>query len=340
LEPILRHQAAVRERLEDFLASADGGWQADFLGRLKPFGGGGKLLRGCLVCFSCEAFSGKPAGKDVLDAAAALELTHSALLIHDDIMDEDELRRGQASMHRQYELQAAQDKLADPEHYGVSMALGGGDLALFLALDLLAAAPEAVRRLFTKQLAVTCAGQMQDIYLESRPDMPPKQDIMDLMARKTASYSFALPLMMGAAFAGQPPATIRTLQAFGTAAGTIFQIRDDELGVLGDTRATGKPVGSDIREGKKTLLASYLLEHGSEEERRKLGGIFGDPGAGGQEIRYVQQLVKKHKITELLNADVTRQAWDAEAIIDTADVPKQARKTLVELLKYCSSRQS
>jgi geranylgeranyl diphosphate synthase type I len=352
VKPILGYNAAIRAELEAFIrarrsdAGPDLPWTDDLLERLLPFATTGKLLRGSLVCFSYEAFSGKPPGKDVIEAAAALELTHSALLIHDDIMDNDALRRGKPSLHRQYEILAGKETLAEPDRFGTSMAMCAGDTALFMAFEILAgsSAEQPVRgnvqRLFNEQLVRTCAGQMQDIYLEARPDMPSKKAIYELMKHKTASYTLALPLAMGAALAEQPEAIIRRLQAIGTDAGVIFQIRDDELGVLGETCKTGKPVGADIIEGKKTLLYYHLLKRCDAAERQKAKAIFGNPAASRDDIRYVQKLVRARGVTSLLDSEISRLEARASTRIGQLRLPEKTKDTFMELVRFCGSRVS
>lgn len=287
-------------------------WKTDFLGRLLPFATDGKLLRGSLVCFSYEAFSGQPPSDAALEAAIAIELAHSGLLIHDDVMDGDALRRGRPSIHRQYENLAVHENLADAGHFGASMAMCAGDAVLFMAFELLGSisVKPAVRtdimRLFMDQFILTCAGQMEDLYFESRPDMPDKEAIFRLMETKTAAYTISLPLVMGAVLAGAGSTAVERVQSIGASTGTIFQIRDDELGLLGDSHETGKPVGSDIKEGKKTLLYYYLTEQSNEAERKKLQAIFGNPEATAKNVRYVQQLAEKHALLDILNNEIER----------------------------------
>jgi geranylgeranyl diphosphate synthase type I len=346
MKQILSHSTAVRRTLEDFFAGKRGSarpsmpWEGDLLQRLEPFATAGKLLRGCLVCFSYETFSGKPAGAEVLDAAAAIELAHSALLVHDDIMDDDALRRGEPAIHEQYRRMAEKKSLADAVHFGTSMALGAGDAALFLGMELLAGAPPEAQRLFARQLAATCAGQMQDIYLESAGAMPSKEAIYELMATKTAAYTVALPLMLGAALAGQPDTALERLREAGTAAGIIFQIRDDELGVLGDTAKTGKPVGSDITEGKKTLLYYYLMKKAGKDEHSRLDGIFGNPRATQEDIDYVRKSVEDRGVRILLNGEISAFERQASAAIDGLDLSETHRKEFAQLVAFCGKRQA
>jgi geranylgeranyl diphosphate synthase type I len=346
MKQILSYNAVIRSKLEEFLETKKAAanpaipWQADFLGRLLPFATTGKLLRGSLVCFSYEALGDKPVTDSVIRAAMAVELTHSALLIHDDIMDQDALRRGKPSMHQQYQSLAEKENLADAAHFGASIAIGGGDLALFLDFELLAGCPAEVVQLFTDQLVTTCAGQMQDLYLEAGEDMPPKDAIYELMETKTASYTMALPLALGAALAGQTDEVLEQLRIIGIKAGTIFQVRDDELGVMGDSGQTGKPVGSDITEGKKTLVYYYLLRQCDAGERKKLQAIFGNPDATADNIALVRELIKKHDITNLLNNEISSLERQALAHIDGFVAPEKAKTELIALVQFCGNRHS
>ncbi|HEX5744265.1 MAG TPA: polyprenyl synthetase family protein [Candidatus Saccharimonadales bacterium] len=319
-------------------------WGDDLLERLESFAGGGKLLRGSVLCWTYQAFSGRKPDEAVIDAAVALELTHSALLIHDDIMDDDDMRRGRPSMHEQYRLAAEREDLPDSVRFGANMALAGGDAAFFMAFGLLgkARAARADHRfydLFADQMLLTCAGQMQDVYLDAKASMPAKRAIHELMRTKTASYTLALPLTMGAAMADQPSGVLRRLQAIGITGGTIFQIRDDELGVLGDSEKTGKPVGADIKEGKKTLFYYYLHEACSAAERRRLKGIFGNRAATGEDIRLVRDLAVRHKVPGALEEEIDRLNRKAVAGIDDLPLSAARKAVLKSLINFCARRQ-
>ena len=321
----------------------------DFLDRLRVFATGGKVLRGCTLCFSYAMCSnGQPPIKAVIQAAMALELTHSALLMHDDVMDEDAVRRGQPSLHRQYQTVAQEQDLARAGHFGESMAICSGDAAFFLAFELLSEAlrelkPQATRtinRLFTQEFASVSAGQMQDMYLEASRTMPTRQAIYDMMLAKTAAYTLALPLAIGALFAHQSSVTVQTLQSIGLHAGTIFQIRDDELGSLGTRAKLGKPVGADIRKGKKTLLAYYLFKRCTPKDRTRLMEIFGNPKASAKDIATFQELARHYTIPEVLNREVSRLHSRASAQIARLTVTNQAKIELENLVRFCADRQA
>lgn len=343
--PMLKSGLRSYIRAKRLAADASIPWGGDFLGRLEPFATSGKLLRGSLLCFAYETFSGKAPDKAAVRAAMALELTHSALLIHDDIMDGDDKRRGRPSMHEQYARVAKRQKLPQADRFGVNMALSGADAALFMAMELLsgsqasATAGAGSYSLFMEQLLKTCAGQMQDVYFDARPATPSKNEIYRLMRAKTAAYTLALPLAMGASLAGEPASVLKRLKAVGVAGGTIFQIRDDELGILGDTAKTGKPVGSDIKEGKKTLLHYYLVRNCTGEERAKTGAIFGNPLATDDDIAYIRRLVRLHNVPKLLSDDVDSLRRKAFTDIDKLATGESAKNELKELIDFCARRQ-
>ncbi|HVV67111.1 MAG TPA: polyprenyl synthetase family protein [Candidatus Saccharimonadales bacterium] len=352
MKEVLRYAPGIKRELHAAIdarqtgSRADSPWEDDFLQRLGVFAAKGKLLRGSLTCFAYEKFSGTPPSKPVLQTAAALELVHSALLIHDDIMDNDDLRRGQPSLHNQYQAAAKDKKLSEPARFGINMALAGGDMAFFLAFDLLATLDlearklATIKKMFVDQLVVVCAGQMQDVYFDANLKLPPKREIYKLMEEKTASYTIALPLLLGATLAGANKATLRQLSHLGVAAGTVFQIRDDELGLMGTTDKIGKPVGSDIAEGKKTLLYYYLFRRCNSAERKQLLSLFGSAHITDSDIAYLQQLVRKRGVLQLLQADVdrlTRQAYHAIALLPLS---AKTKEELHELVVFCAQRQA
>jgi geranylgeranyl diphosphate synthase type I len=338
--PVLSSEIRAFIAAEKPQAAPADSWQNDFLRRLSPYATAGKLLRGSLVCFSYEAFAQQKPNRTVVKAAMALELIHSALLIHDDVMDNDDFRRGKPSLHSQYQAVGRKRGLADADRFGANMAICGADMCLFMAFGLLAGAPPTVNKLFTNILSEVCDGQMQDIYLQAQPAVPPKRSIYSLMKAKTASYSMSLPLTAGAVLAGQPPATLRKLRRVGTAAGMIFQIRDDELGVMGNTAKTGKPVGADIREGKKTLIYYYLMKTCSAPQRCQLKTVFGNPEISQDDIAATQKLIKRHRIPQLLNTEVRRLENRALKTLASLDLPRPDKAELKSLINFCARRQA
>ena len=350
MDEILKHSSAVRAELASFIESkrrrtGETAWLADFLDRLENYATGGKLLRGSLLCFSYASFANKLPGEAVIKAAAALEMTHSALLIHDDIMDGDDLRRGQPSLHSQYRTLARNNNLPNSHQLGLNLALGAGDAVIFMAVEMLSqalnetSAKEKLLELYINQLILTCDGQMEDIYLGAQKDMPSKSEIYELMATKTAGYTIVLPIKMGAMLAGQAADDLDKLDAAGRAIGTIFQIRDDELGVMGDVHKTGKSVGSDIKQGKKTLLYYFLLEKSPPKQRAEIETIFGNPMLTAKDISYVQKLVEEAGVIDLLGQEVQGLKDKAVVAINQLPLPVEAKNQLIDLVDFCSKRQ-
>jgi geranylgeranyl diphosphate synthase type I len=209
-----------------------------------------------------------------------------------------------------------------------------------MALELLSDVPKSVNTLFTDYLCVVCGGQMQDLYLQARLAQPSKREIYQLMKTKTAAYTITLPLVVGATLAEQPPATIKQLRRFGDVVGTIFQIRDDELGVMGEAEKTGKPVGADIREGKKTLVYYYLLQKCSAPERRNLQSVFGNSNLSDKDITAIQKLIRKHRITQLLDNEVQHLQEQALKVLEAMELAQRYKTELRSLLAFCAKRQA
>jgi len=214
-------------------------------------------------------------------------------------------------------------------------------MVLFLAFEILAATEDKnLVELFAHELGTVCAGQMQDVYLGASPESPSKRAIYEIMRAKTATYSVALPLVAGAILAGQGAAIRRRLYDIGLAAGVIFQIRDDELGVFGQTASIGKPIGSDIREGKKTLLYYYLWQAAGATERERLATIFGNPQAAPADIDYVRQAMRGYKIPARLREDITKLERAAFGGIDKLKLDQTAKAELRHMVKFCAARKS
>jgi geranylgeranyl diphosphate synthase type I len=351
LDAILQHRTALADVIEaqtqgSELTRLGAGWHDDPLARLQSFATAGKLLRGCLTCFMYEAFTGRRPTQDVLRTAAALELIHSALLIHDDVMDQDNMRRGRPSIHHQYQTLADTGGLIDSPRVGEGLAVSLADMSVFLAFGLLgelklkAVQKSALMGLFSSHLATVCAGQMLDVYLGALATTPDEHEVNKIMQAKTAGYSVTLPLRAGAILAGQGPATLKTLEAIGSPLGLIFQIRDDELGVFGDAKTLGKPVGSDIKSGKKTLLHSYLFRACSAREKAKLSHIFGNPEAAEADIDYVRRTVERHHVPELIGLRVAALSRQASRAINRLDISTSAKTELLSFLDFCATRRT
>jgi geranylgeranyl diphosphate synthase type I len=319
-------------------------WAEDASDRILAFAAQGKMVRGGILILAYEMFAdsgGKSAStrtpRFVIKAATALEVLHSALLIHDDIMDNDRLRRGFRTIFAQYESIGSRGGAGDPERFGRSMGICVGDVGFFLASDIVSRlAVECERRaalqsLLARELAYVGLAQMQDISFGAFSRTPPVSDVYTLYLYKTARYTFSVPLMAGAILAGKSGKTLARLAELGEYLGVVFQARDDEIGVFGSERETGKPVGSDIREGKKTLLYLELLRRSRGAERRKLEEILGKSTLGPSDVALVRSAIDRSGARRRLQEMMEELAARAGKLIDTLRVPDRYRTILSEI---------
>jgi geranylgeranyl diphosphate synthase type I len=320
-------------------------WGPDVLERLRTFTRKGKMIRGGLVALGCEMAGGR-AGAAAVRAGTAFELIQSGLLIHDDIMDRDARRRGGPSIHEQYARLAPVSRRSDDAHFGTSMAICAGEIAIFLAFEAMAGLPgppgraAAAQKLFASEFGLVGLGQMLDIEAGTTRERVPEKKILEIYRYKTARYSFYLPLAAGWALGGGRSQVRPALERLGEDLGLVFQIRDDELGLFGSPGTTGKPVGSDVREGKRTLHAAGLLSRAAGADAERLAAIFGCAGATEENIRFVQDLAERLGIREEVRQVMARLGRRAEEEIRALPVRDSHRQILQGLLEYIVSRKS
>ena len=320
----------------------------DAVERLVEFSLRGKMIRGCLVHlgWSISHADGQADPEEsVTTVGAAMELFHSGLLVHDDIMDRDLVRRGRPSLFQQYADVAVREGQADPQHVGQALGICAGDVACFMAFELLARARApahvmcAILGLCARELSAVGIAQMQDVAWGASKTGVDVEEIMAMYTHKTGRYSFSLHLVAGALIAGAPVELQGTLASYGESVGVLFQIRDDELGLFGDEQEVGKPVGSDIREGKKTLLFSTLMASAGPEERGRLDGIFGNPRASPAEIEFVRVAASSPEVRTRIGAITRRLTEKALSAIDAVTSGADAdRAVLRSLLDFTTAR--
>ncbi len=317
-------------------------WGPDAVHRLAGFAAGGKMIRGGLVLLAA-AMHGRSRSRPALAAAAAMELLHSSLLVHDDIMDNDRLRRGAPTVFAQYERLARGESAGE---FGRSMGICAGDVGFFVAWDIFSGlAVEPARRqkvagLVAREMCAVGAAQMQDVAFGAFPRLPGPDEVLDLYLHKTARYTFSLPLSCGAILAGAGEAAVRTLVRLGMYLGTVFQLRDDELGMFGSPARTGKPVGSDIREGKKTLLALEMLRRARGPEKARLSSLFGKKDLTPAEAASVREAAVRLGARERLQQIGADLAAEAERVIRTLQVPRRYRDVLLAVCAESLRRDS
>lgn len=347
-----RQKPRIETKLKSFLESKTqdykkvNGWGKDVCGRLLDFTTNGKMLRGGLSILTHDLFSGKKP-EEALKAAVVMELYQSAFLIHDDIMDRDTTRRGKTSFFYQYKEKGDSLGFNDPYHFGESLGICAGDVAFFMGFEMLSQLDLAhdihsrVMNFCANEISYVGLAQMQDIYFGYLKDSPEPDEILNLYLYKTGRYTFSLPMMLGAMIAGKDGKELKLLEKLGEKLGLIFQIKDDELGLFGDEGEIGKPVGSDLKENKKSLYHYYLFQKIKEEERKKFRNIFGSSQISLKEIDIIREKVEEMGIREEVQEKLKAIAGEVGLLIDdltTFPVESEPLKVIKDLLRFSLER--
>jgi geranylgeranyl diphosphate synthase type I len=259
---------------------------------LKRYTNNGKKFRYSLINLGFSLFADKN-NKEVQNLAAMFEIFHSGLLIHDDIMDEDEERRGGMSLHLSY---ADLSQSNNPKHEGLSMAILLADIIFFYVsksifeLNFDDKIKSKLFSNFTSGALRVGLGQMMDI-LPPNINKISSTHILSTYQLKTAEYTGSLPLILGATAADANAKSINSLRKIGNALGWAYQIQDDILGIFGTQEQIGKPVGSDIREGKLTILQLYLHELGNDNQLRRQKFLLSKKENTMAEIQEMRELL-------------------------------------------------
>ncbi|MGM1060207.1 polyprenyl synthetase family protein [Saccharothrix sp. Mg75] len=271
---------------------------------------GGKRVRPTFAWWGWRA-AGGPAegpGADVaVRALVALELLQGCALVHDDVMDRSATRRGRPATHVAFAARHHRGRWAgDSRHYGDSAAVLVGDLALAWADDALVTAGldgAALARAWTPWQAMRTemiAGQHLDLLAGARREES-LEKALNVARFKTAAYTVERPLHLGAAMAGASPHLVEALRSYGRDVGVAYQLRDDLLGVFGEPEETGKPVGDDLREGKRTPLMALALNLARGADR---------PDAA----RVLRDCLEGHDVTDRTVAEVRALLWELGAV--------------------------
>ena|SRR3989344_961103 len=295
----------------------------------------GKNVRGALVVLGYQLAGGKDMAS-IYDASTFIEILHSGALIHDDVMDKDDIRRGLPTIHKQFENYGKGN--------GKSFAICAGDIAFYLAWDKLLNSNFSndklikAGKIFVKYALNVVYGQALDL-INNVGNNFNQQAILNVFRFKTAEYTGVLPLLIGAILGGiEDEKKLGILMEFGLDLGWAFQIRDDILGLYGNEEKIGKPVGSDLREGKKTLFIYYILKNGNDMQKKFVLSVLGNKNISGNEISKVQKLFKEigaYNYVMQLGWDYVKKGKETIPLI-TAN--KKLQILLASLIKYIMER--
>ena len=302
---------------------------------------GGKRLRPAFCYWSFVGAGGDPDDSVVVDVGSALELLHTFALVHDDVMDGSDIRRGGAAVHRSYiDQHVSAGSRGEARRFGEGAAILIGDFAFVYADMLFASAPPTARPVFDELRLELCVGQYLDLAgMASGPRARERADVIERY--KSGKYTVERPLHLGAALAGRLDALGDGLSAFGLPLGHAFQMRDDVLGVFGDPAITGKPVGDDLREGKLTPLVAAAVarvERDGDHVDAALLDRLGSTDLTDNEIRSIQDLLWVSGAVADVEAAIASRLDEALAALAELPIRDDARAALEEIATFVAWR--
>ncbi|GMA19443.1 polyprenyl synthetase family protein [Arsenicicoccus piscis] len=314
---------------------------------------GGKRLRAAFCYWGYRAADGRAAEESIVKVATAMELFQAAALIHDDVMDDSDTRRGMPAAHRRLAtVHADRDWDGEPDRFGLAGAILAGNLcltwtdALFATSGLPTDELARARPIFDEMRNQLMGGQFLDVLESVRgwEDLGLVERLAtsrQVIAYKSAKYSVEHPLLIGAAAAGLGATDLTELSRFGLAVGEAFQLRDDLLGVYGDPEVTGKPAGDDLREGKRTVLMAYTLDGLGEQEADRFLDRLGRPDLGPDDVAWMREQITGSGAVTAVEADIAGLVDDALAALGrTQGLVPHGRQALQELAHLATRRSS
>lgn len=286
---------------------------------------GGKRLRPYLVIKSCQMLGGSV--KNALAAASAIEMIHNFTLVHDDIMDNDEVRHGVPTVHTRY---------------GMPLAILAGDVLFskaFQTISISNVRNPAVSSKLVERLADACVdvceGQVLDIKMAEGKKIPQRSDYIMMVEKKTSAL-FEVSCAMGAICAERTGKDIENLASFGRNLGVAFQITDDLIGVLGDPEVTKKPVGNDLREGKKSLPIVLAIKKADAKRKRAIMAVFGNSRATKSQINSAVEAMRSLQIEQDVRQSALHYAEKARRSL--SQYSGTAKSEMISLLDFVVKR--
>ncbi|HYN30540.1 MAG TPA: polyprenyl synthetase family protein [Dermatophilaceae bacterium] len=311
---------------------------------------GGKRLRAAFLYWGLRA-AGQPDSDAAVRCAAAMELLQAAALLHDDVVDDSDTRRGRPAAHRVLAARHAERGWdGDSDRFGVAGAILAGNLCLAWTDEVYAGcglpAPDlhrgrpALDRMRTELMA----GQFLDVVESVRPwsGVPEAERVARaerVIRYKSAAYSVQGPLLVGASVGGLSGEARTLLSDYALALGHAFQLRDDLLGVFGDPEVTGKPAGDDLREGKRTVLLAHALAGSPPAAVARLEARVGSPDLGDDDVAELRALITRSGAPDVVEGDIARLVADAHAALAAAPgLDPAGRSALGRLVAVATDR--
>lgn len=292
---------------------------------------GGKRIRGILTIIGYTLF--KNYNKEIIKAATAIELMESFFLIHDDITDNDDLRRGSLTLHKAYE------KLYPKQ--GISFALVAGDLLSSLGTELITNLNFKQKlkalQIYNQAITTTCYGQLYDMLIENKPPIS-ESEISKLHELKTAYYTIEAPLKIGAALANAKDKDLELITSFALPLGKAFQLKDDILGVFGSKSQLGKSPLSDLKQKKKTLLILKALQKANKKQKHYLLTHLGNKQLTNRELTKIKNIIIKTGSLNYSLKIIEKLVNNSKAIIEKSNFNPKAKSLLLDIANYIVMR--
>lgn len=315
-------------------------WGSDVMTRLETTMIRGKMIRGTLSLLGYE-LCGRQTDNTVMSLAIAMEFFQEGLLIHDDIMDNDAQRRGMPSVHTQYTSLMDQQHSRYPKNTGKSLGICAGDAAFFLGYRSLANHPYTtdIYRLLDEELTFVTYAQMQDIATgaSNRP-VRTLDEILSMYRYKTGRYSITLPMLCGMTLGKATEETQKHIARFGDAIGIAFQLIDDRMDIFGDEKIIGKPVGSDIREGKQTPYIFLLRQKGSVEETDRIQQLFEKGSTTEEDMTWIRQTIEKYGVQRDIDTLIDTNVTIATEAIENLPIHDEHKQLFHSFADYLTKR--
>jgi geranylgeranyl diphosphate synthase type I len=286
---------------------------------------GGKRLRPYLVLKSCQILGGKQS--DAMAAASSVEMIHNFTLVHDDIMDNDEMRHGVPTTHKKFDMPLAilaGDVLYSKAYHTISTQ---SKLSANYTAQL-------VKKL-SKACVEICEGQVDDVKLAENQRIPTEREYTKMIEKKTAVL-FEVSCAMGAICAKKKLKDVKNLSSFGRNLGIAFQITDDLIGIMGDSKITKKPVGNDIREGKKSLPILLAIRKAKGKDKQKITKVFGKSNATKKDVQVAVDIIRSLGIEEIVRKKALHYANRATKSLDSYSGSNV--KEMISLLDFVVKR--
>ncbi|XLQ20295.1 MAG: polyprenyl synthetase family protein [Candidatus Moraniibacteriota bacterium] len=305
---------------------------------------GGKRIRPIMMCLGYRAAGGKN-HSEILKTSISIELIHSFLLMHDDIIDRDDFRHGKKTIHARYrDYNKSLLNNNEPDHFGQSIAMIIGDFVYSLGNQVLFESKFDAKLIVgalnrTQQIVgLTCIGEIQDVYMEYSKKAT-EEDVLKMYENKTAKYTFEGPLQLGAMLAGADKEFCDSLGGYAVPIGIAFQIQDDMLGVFGDEKKTGKPVGSDIVEGKLTFMVKRAYNNATIDQKNILDEYLGNKNMTDKDIIKFQNMIIESGAKKDCDEYSKKLIKESKKALMKIKIDDYVKSFLLEIADYLNNRE-